>query len=232
MVTNPKQVILRAIGPSLALIRRFTPCLILLLRLFDSSGSIIASNDNWRSDQAQFILKTGLAPSDDREAALIVTLSSGLLYRRFLDASNYSGIALFELYDLDPPSSQLAQPFHSRLSRNSRPRHDWRLYHQRSDQPASFILRAIGPSLSQFGVLDALLDPILELHNAEGSLIFQNDNWRSDQEQLIIDSNLAPSDDRESAIIANLSPGSYSAIVRGSSNSTGTALVEIYRLSQ
>ena len=70
------------------------------------------------------------------------------------------------------------------------------------DQPTKIILRAIGPSLTQLGIPDALADPTLELHNGDGSLILQNDNWRSDQEQQILDSALAPSDDRESAIIA------------------------------
>ena len=97
------------------------------------------------------------------------------------------------------------------------------------EQPTSFILRAIGPSLIQAGIPDALLDPTLELYNGDGSLIAQNDNWRSDHEQQILDSTLAPTDDRESAIFATLTAGPYSAIVRGAHNSTGTAVVEIYK---
>ena len=99
------------------------------------------------------------------------------------------------------------------------------------DQPAQIILRAIGPSLTQLGIPDALVDPTLELYNGDGSLISQNDNWRSDQEQQILASALAPSDDRESAITATLMPGPYTAIVRGAGNSTGIALFEIYRLT-
>jgi hypothetical protein len=94
------------------------------------------------------------------------------------------------------------------------------------------LLRVIGPSLSQYGVSGALSDPTLELHDPNGSLIFQNDNWRTDQEQQILDSNLAPSDDKESAIIATLQPGGYTAIIRGKNNSTGVALVELYSLDQ
>jgi len=99
------------------------------------------------------------------------------------------------------------------------------------DQPTKIIVRAIGPSLSQLGIPGALFDPALELHNGDGSLIVQNDNWRTDQEQEIIASGLAPSDDREAAIIATLNPGPYTAIVRGTGNSTGLALFEIYRLT-
>ena len=173
----------------------------------------MASNDNWRSDQEQFILETGFAPSDDHEAALIATLSPGSYTAILGDASNSSGIALFELYDLDPPSSQLIN-LSTRGSVQTQDRVMIGGFIINRQLPASFILRAIGPSLSQAGISYALQDPILELYNSEGSLISQNDNWRSDQEQQIIDSSLAPSDDRESAIFANLSPGPYSAIVR------------------
>ena len=99
------------------------------------------------------------------------------------------------------------------------------------DQPTKVILRAIGPSLTPLGIADALVNPTLELFNGDGSLIDQNDNWRSDQEQEIIASTLAPADDRESAIIATLNPGSYTAVVRGAGNSTGIALFEIYLLT-
>ena len=102
------------------------------------------------------------------------------------------------------------------------------------------ILRAIGPELSQYGVPDFMCDPTLELHNANGALIASNDNWQttiiggiitSDQVQDIQNSGHAPGDPRESAIIADLPPGSYTAIVRGVNNTTGVALVEAYDLS-
>ena len=200
------------------------------LRLFDSTGAVIASNDNWRSDQSQISEATGLAPTDDREAALVTTLPPGAYTAAVKDESNNPGVALFELYDLDPASSQLAN-----LSTRGKVETQDRVmiggFIISGDQPTKIILRAIGPSLAQLGIPDALVDPTLELHNGDGSLILQNDNWRSDQEQQILDSTLAPSDDRESAIITMLIPGPYTAIVRGADNSTGIALFEIYRLT-
>jgi hypothetical protein len=101
------------------------------------------------------------------------------------------------------------------------------------------IVRAIGPELSQRGVPNPLADPTLELHNAAGALIAHNDNWMTtilggiitrDQVQDITDSHLAPTDPRESAIIATLQPGNYTAIVRDVNNTTGVALVEVYDL--
>jgi hypothetical protein len=107
-------------------------------------------------------------------------------------------------------------------------------------QPKRVILRGIGPGLTRYGVPNAMGDPILELHDANGALIASNDNWRttiiggiitSDQVQDIQNSGHAPGDPNESAIMADLPPGNYTAIVRGVNNTTGVALVEVYDLS-
>lgn len=92
------------------------------------------------------------------------------------------------------------------------------------------LVRAIGPSLSAQGIVQPLLDPSLELHDGNGDILSTNDNWRSTQQSDIIATRLSPTDDRESAILATLQPGSYTAIVRGQNNTTGVALVEVYNL--
>ena len=92
------------------------------------------------------------------------------------------------------------------------------------------IARAIGPSLAAFNIPTPLADPTLELRDGSGSLIFANDDWRTTQEQAIKDTSVPPTDDRESAIVATLNPGNYTAIVRGKSGTTGVALVEVYGL--
>lgn len=226
----PKNVILRAIGPSLATFGVSGAMTDPSLLLFDSAGALIASNDNWQSDQSQIIQDTGLAPTGDLEAALVATLPPGAYTAVVDDESNNPGVALFEFYDLDPASSQLVN-----LSTRGKVETQDRVmiggFIIGGDQPTQVILRAIGPSLTQLGIQDALVDPTLELHNGDGSLIVQNDDWRSDQEQQILDSALPPSDDRESALIATLPPGPYTAIVRGADTSTGVALFEIYKIT-
>ena len=106
--------------------------------------------------------------------------------------------------------------------------------------PKRVIIRAIGPELIQYGVPNPLYNPTLELHDGTGHLIASNDNWQRtiiggiitrDQERDIIDSGYAPTDRRESAIVAYLGPGNYAAIVRGVDNMTGVGLVEVYDLS-
>ena len=103
------------------------------------------------------------------------------------------------------------------------------------------MLRALGPSFSQSGITDLLVDPFLELHDQTGAIIATNDNWETTQlggvitatqQEAIRASTIPPNDPAEAAIIADLSPGAYTAVVRGSGNRTGLGLAEIYDLSQ
>jgi len=92
------------------------------------------------------------------------------------------------------------------------------------------VLRAIGPSLAGQGISNPLLDPTLELHDVNGVLIASNDDWKENEAEIEA-TGLAPTDDRESALVIDLNPGNYTAIVRGSSSLTGVALVEAYDLN-
>jgi hypothetical protein len=97
--------------------------------------------------------------------------------------------------------------------------------------PKQVIVRGIGPTLVQSGIADALADPVLELHGPGSFSTVTNDDWRDTQEQQIQAAGLSPSNNLESAIWATLSPEAYTAILRGTNNTTGTALVEIYDLT-
>ena len=96
--------------------------------------------------------------------------------------------------------------------------------------PKHVIIRGLGPSLTRFGfpLSDLLADPTLELHGPGGFAPISNNNWRDSQENEIQNSGLAPTDDLESAIDATLSPGAYTAILRGNNNGVGIGTVEIY----
>jgi hypothetical protein len=98
--------------------------------------------------------------------------------------------------------------------------------------PKPVILRAIGPSLAQSGVPNVLADPVLELHGPGAFVTITNNNWRETQEAEIQATGIPPTNDLESAIVATLAPGAYSAIVRGNNNASGIALVEAYDLDQ
>jgi hypothetical protein len=98
------------------------------------------------------------------------------------------------------------------------------------NQATPVIVRAIGPSLTQLGIANALADPTLELHDSSGALIAFNNDWRDNAETAIAATGIPPSDNKESAILMTLAPGNYTAIVRGLNNTTGVALVEVYHL--
>jgi hypothetical protein len=97
--------------------------------------------------------------------------------------------------------------------------------------PTSVIVRALGPSLAASGVSSPLPDPVLSVYDGNGNLLGTNDNWRSTQEQQIINTGVPPTNDLESAVVATLEPGHYTALVHDSQLRTGVALVEAYDLA-
>jgi hypothetical protein len=225
----PKKVVLRAMGPSLEAAGVAGALRDPTLRLHDSTGAMIASNDNWRSDAAN-VQASGLAPANDLEAAIVTTLAPGAYTAVLSGADGGSGIALFELYDSTPGNARIGN---ISTRGNVKPGDDVMIggFVIGGTQPTQVVVRAVGPSLVPYGISGALMDPKLELFNGNGSRIFTNDNWRSDQAGQISATSLAPTDDRESAIIATLQPGGYTAIVSGAQGSTGVGLVEVYNLS-
>jgi hypothetical protein len=146
-------------------------------------------------------------------------------------AGDASGIGLFELYDLDSASARI-----SNISTRGEvgTASDVMIggFIIGGNLPTKVIARALGPSLAQAGVMNALPDPVLELYNSEGSLIFSNDDWQSSQEVQINATGIPPTDDREAAIVATLSPGGYTALVRDANGASGVALVEVYNLAE
>jgi hypothetical protein len=227
--TQPKKVILRAIGPSMpvngALI---DPA----LELYDSGGGLIRFNDNWRSDQEQDIIATGIPPSNNAESAIMATLpANGSAYSAIVrGANNATGIGLVEVYDLDQTVDSMLANISTRglVQTGDDAMIAGTIVLGQAAQRV--IVRAVGPSLP---VPSALADPTLELRDSNGTLIRANDNWRSDQEAEITATGIAPSNDAESAVVATLpaNGAAYTAIVRGANSSTGVALVEVYALT-
>lgn len=228
---TPKTVVLRALGPSLTAAGVTGALTDPVLDIRDSSGSLIATNDSWNQAQSASLVALGLAPADAREAALVLTLPAGSYSAVVHGKGSSRGVALFELYNLDHTTGSVAN-----ISTRGKVEtgDDVMIggFIIGGSVPTKVIVRAVGPSLVAEGVADALLDPTIELYDADGSLISSNDNWRSTQEAAIIGSTVPPIDDREAAIVSTLAPGSYSAVVRGQNNTSGVALFEVYALSQ
>jgi hypothetical protein len=225
--TEPKNVLLRSLGPSLGAAGVAGALADPVLELYDSTGTMVSRNNDWSTGGQTF--PDGFAPSRPTESAMIATLSPGSYTAVLRGNSTGVGVALFELYDLNPDASRVSN-ISTRGEVGTGDNVMIGGFIIGGLESTKVIVRAIGPSMTAAGVAGALTDPILELHNADGSLLFQNDNWRDAQEAQIVASTVPPTDDRESAIVATLAPGNYTAIVRGADNSTGVALIEVYNL--
>ncbi|MFN2623690.1 MAG: CSLREA domain-containing protein [Chthoniobacterales bacterium] len=231
----PKRVVIRGLGPSVKVGGVAVPGSLAdpVLDLYDSSGALVDSNDNWRdSAQAALIMASGLAPQDDRESALEILVTPGTAYTAVLRGKNgNTGIAVVEVYDIDPMlDAQLA----NLASRAFVERNDNVLIAGlilRGSNSKRVLFLALGPDLSGFSVSGPLQNPTLELHDGNGALLSFNDNWRDAPNAAEIQmTGLAPGDDRDSAILLLLPPGDYTAIERGINQSTGVGLLEAFRL--
>ena len=224
----PKKVMIRALGPSLTVPGAVQDT---TLELHDADVTL-GSNDNWRETQENEIIATTIAPSDDRESAIVAILNPGNYSAVVRGKNDATGIAVVEAYDLGTAS--LDNSSNSKLANIA----------TRgpvlggdnvmiggfivSRQDSKVVVRATGPSLSAFGIAGTLQDPTLALKDANGLTLIENDDWQQGQPADIEQVGLAPTDPRESALIATLAPGQYTAIVSGKDDTTGVALVEVY----
>jgi len=230
--SGQKKIAVRAMGPSLPVPGKLADPMV---ELHDATGAIVASNDNWRSSQQTEITNAGLAPGNDLESALIATINPGAYTVIVKGVNNGTGVGLMEIYDLDPDGSP-ARLANISTRGNVLTGDNVMIggFIVRGDVPKRTIVRARGPSLFLNGapIAGRLMDPALELRDANGALIKANDNWRTDQQAEIAASSIAPTDDHEPAVVWTLSPGNYTTIISGVNNTTGIALVEMYDLDQ
>ena len=211
--SGQKKIAVRAMGPSLPVAGKLADPMV---ELHDATGAIVASNDNWRSAQQNEIINAGLAPGNDLESALIATINPGAYTVVVKGVNNGTGVGLMEIYDLDPDGSP-ARLANISTRGNVLTGDNVMIggFIVRGDVPKRTIVRARGPSLFLSGapIAGRLMDPALELRDANGALIKANDNWRTDQQAEIAASSIAPTDDNEPAVVWTLSPGNYTAIV-------------------
>ncbi len=233
----PKQVVIRAAGPSLTQFGVPNALANPRLELHDTSNTIGTNND-WQttqiggvitSDQVAAIQGSGLAPLDPLESAIIATLAPGPYTAIVEGVSAGTGVGIVEVFDFNLTGGSILANISTRG------------FVQTGDNvmiggfivvtaPTRVIIRAIGPSLTQFGVPDALANPTLELRDANGALLFSNNDWEDNPAQAaeLSAAGLAPTNALESGIAATLPPGQYTALVAGLNNGTGVGLVEVY----
>ena len=226
-----KKVIIRALGPALAQFGIADVLADPVLELRAADGSVIKTNDNWKETQQAEIQNAGFAPQNDVESALIATLNPGS-YTAIVSGKNQgTGVGLVELYDMDEAAdAQLANISTRGFVLTGTNVMIGGFILGKGTGAAYVAIRGIGPSLTQFGVADALSDPTLELRDSNGALIRNNDNWQATQENEVQTAGMKPRDPNESVILATLPPGAYTAILMGKGSATGVGLVELYTL--
>jgi hypothetical protein len=247
--TGPKRVIIRAIGPELTQYGIADALANPRLELHNGTGALIATNDDWQttilggiitSNQVSDIQNSGRAPTAASESAIVADLQPGNYTAVLSGVNNTAGVALVEVYDLSPGASSSLGNISTRSLVQTGEHVMIGGFIVQGTGPKRVIIRAIGPELTQYGITDVLADPRLELHNGTGALIATNDNWQttilggiitSNQVSDIQNSGRAPTAASESAIIADLQPGNYTAVLSGVNNTVGVALVEVYDLN-
>ncbi|HKP04030.1 MAG TPA: hypothetical protein VJU77_11820 [Chthoniobacterales bacterium] len=229
----PKHLLIRALGPSLTGFGISNALADTVLELHGPAGFVTITDDNWRDDPAQetAIMASGIAPSNNLESAIDVTVNPGSYTAVLTGKNNSSGVAVVEVYDLNQATSSKLANLSTRAFVST----------GNDIVIAGFILggnigsdrivaRGIGPSLSGSGVPNPLANPMLELRDSNGALLAANNDWQDNAAQAaeLTAAGLAPTNNLESGIATTLPPGAYTALLKGANNGTGIGLVEVY----
>ena len=223
--SEQKKVMIRALGPLLPVNENLPDP---TLELHDSSGALMATNDNWRDTQEGELKATTISPANDYDSSIVQSLAPGAYTAVVAGKGGTTGVGLVEVYDLDSTAdSKLANI----ATRGGVDQGDNVLIAGTiivGNGTTTVLFRALGPST---GIPNRLQDPTLELYNGQGGVVATNDNWQDTQKDAIQQTTIPPGNPNESAIIQSLAPGAYTAIVRGKNNTTGVGVIEAYQIN-
>ncbi len=230
-----RSMLIRAVGPSLGLFGLSGTLADPKLSLF-SGSTTIATNDNWLAADAATMTATGafaLIPGS-KDAALVTALAPGAYTAPLTAPDGGSGVALLEVYDASTATTAAVLNASTRAYVGTGDNVLIPGFVIGGSGTLRLLIRAIGPTLGSFGVIDAIADPTLTLYRGS-TIIATNDNWSSAPNANEIAASASavgafvlPSGSRDAVILATLSPGAYSAVVSGVGSTTGTALIELY----
>jgi hypothetical protein len=224
---GPKKVLVRALGPSTG-VPGFLADPVLDLYL---PGGTVITNDNWQGAANANQIPAELQPQDPRESAILITLPPAAYTGVVHGKAGATGIGLVEVYDL---STSTPSKIVNISTRGVIQTGDNRLiggFVLSGDQSTTMeiVVRAIGPSLSNYQILNPITDPFLDVRDANGNPVATNDNWKDDPNAAkVAQIGLAPQNELESALYLKLAPGAYTAIVSRNGGTDGVGLVEVY----
>ncbi|MEP7072377.1 MAG: DUF4082 domain-containing protein [Verrucomicrobiota bacterium] len=231
--SQPKQVLVRGLGPTLGRygVTGFLADPVLALHQTDAAGHdrLLATNDNWKQTQQSLIQATGKAPPIDAEAAILATLPAGNYTAILSGARGTTGVGLIEAYDISGATNSILRNISTRgfVGSGSQVLIGGFIAEANNTR---VVIRALGPTLGDFGLTGVLQDPVLNLVNSNGATIATNDNWQLPQGAVIQTTGYAPPHPTEAAIFSTLPAGNYTAVVSGKNGASGLALMELYYL--
>ena len=232
--SEPKNVVMRAIGPSLALNGVFGPLQDPVIELHDSKGALVTMNDNWRDTQEFEVTGAGVIPSDFGDSAIFATLSPGAYTAVVRGKNNTTGVALVDVYDLSSGSpSKLANISTRGFVDADHVLIGGLIAGGNAPDTVHVVVRGIGSGVQSSGVPNFLPDAALEVRDKDGALLTANDDFGTPADsQSSVPKSLWPANTTDAATGVTLSAGNYTVIVSGKGGASGNALVEIYDLTQ
>ena len=225
--SDSQQVIIRGLGPTLTSFGVPDALQDPVLELHNTT-SMMTSNDDWQSAANANQIPINYRPANSHESAIMTTLQPGAYTTVMHGKNSTTGIGLLEVYStLSGLTNVSTRGFvgtgdHVLIGG---------FISSGGNGSLQVIIRALGPTLTQFGVSGALADPTLSLMDGNGNVVAFNDNWKNTQQTVIQNSGFAPPSDLESAILAILPNGNYTAIVSGKNGTTGVSLLEVYKVA-
>ena len=228
---EPKRVAIRALGPSLLAAGLTGALRDPALEIHDSSGASFAHHSGWADAEQTELLASGLQPRELNEPATMQTLMPGAYTATMTGEDGGSGVGLLEIYDVEDVSGARVSNLSARGFVGTDDNVMIAGFIVRGGGGSlNLVIRALGPSLAQSGITQPLDDPMIEVHDVNGAVIAANNNWRDAQESALASRSLAPSDDREAALLFSVSAGAYTAVLQGNGGTSGIGLLELYRV--
>jgi hypothetical protein len=239
---STEQVLVRGIGPALSQFGVSNVLTTPVLTLFDSAGNVVATNTGWSTSANATQIASAAAvagafalSSGSADSAMLVSLAPGSYTAEVSGLNGATGVALAEVYEMSAGSPELIN-ISARAFVGSGSSVEIAGIVISGSQPAKVLIRAVGPTLSQFGVTGVLAQPALSVVNSSGVTVASNTGWLNNPEAATMVSEAAavgafalPTVDADSALLVTLPPGTYTAVVSGVGGTTGVALVEVYQ---
>jgi hypothetical protein len=240
---STEQVLVRGAGPTLS---QFGVAGFLtnpILTLYDSAGNPLATNTGWTTAQNASEIEAATTasgafafPSGSADSAILVSLAPGAYTAEIVGANGDTGVALAEVYKVGSGSTDLIN-VSTRAFVGLGSSVEIGGFVVQGTQAQTVLVRAVGPTLSQFGVTGTLAQPSLNVVDSAGNVVATNVGWANNSNAAMIASESQAvgafplaSGSADCALLLSLSPGAYTAIVSGVNGTTGVALVEIYKV--